>query len=279
MKRRIFVHGEQAHLDETIAAAIVIVAFPEDDFTVVRDSKAWVDADPTDFILDVGEKYDGKRLFDHHQKELPHTKENGSECAATLVAKVFAPWMLSDPRMATMLEMVRVLDTMGPNEFRKRYFDLDRYAIPMGLAEMFEEEPTATARAFAKVIAKRKYTGENMPQYKAWVKANSHRNENVLVLDADPWQHYPIRDDRGVTEAMTRIAEAEDDVMIYGYHRRNPGNRSLFRTAKGENDGYDLTHAKPQNETFTHANGFLQVFIPADDEEYIHLVNQSKPEQ
>lgn len=278
-KRRIYVHGQQAHLDETIASAIVISTHPEDDFEIIRDSKEWVNAAPEDFVLDVGEQYDNVRLFDHHQKSLPHTKENGSECAATLVAQAFAPWMFHDPKMAVMLEMVRVLDTMGPNQFKKRYFDLDQYTIPMGLAEMFEEAPTETAKAFAKVIAKRRTIGEKMPSYLKWLEENSCNDNAVLVIESNTNEAFSPQDDRGLLEAQTRHAEREGSVMIYGFHRRNPDCRSLFRTALGEDLGYDLTKAKPEDEEFTHVNGFIQIFRPKDENEFKKLVKAAEPEK
>lgn len=108
---KVVTHGGQAHADEVLAIALVMIkegiGSPYQlDISRVTDGRArdWPDAD---FVIDVGKDCDPrKRWFDHHQ----FPREASPACAFTLVARHYGVDMSRLP----WVEKLAVIDSKGP---------------------------------------------------------------------------------------------------------------------------------------------------------------------
>lgn len=274
MERKIYVHGRLAHADDLLAAAVVIYAHPNDEFEVIRDDGQAKNAGPDDFVLDCGMVYDGENHFDHHQLKVD--KEQGCECALTLVIKRFAPWILKDPMYSEFVESVRVLDTLGPNKFKKRYGTIRNVFQDASLQE-FMENPTAEASRTARQFQRREYTGTMIPTYMEWIKNHSRTEGKALVFTANQWETFDVKKDRsGFNEAVNYVTDEGGQYVTVGYDPDDNCN-VIFRTAAGEDAGVDLYKCNPEKLHFKHLGGFICKYFEQDPEEYRKLVAEAMP--
>lgn len=272
-KSRIFVHGLKAHADEMWACALLIASKPEIEFTeIIRDAKRIGEADGDDFILDCGMKYDGKHLFDHHQFE----STEDVDCSLSLIAKTFAPWVLSDHKFGKLIERVRVQDNFGVAEAEKKFGDSSSWLFAEQVSlELFAKEPMTAARILADGFVKRLAEISEVDELLKWIPQNSHTETvgrfKVLVIEHSPVQAgFSLT---GFNSASTIYAGKEKIEIIFGWNSDGSDSRTLFRTRCGK-DIY-FTEAKPENEVFCHNSGFLLIFDPAADDEYKELIIQS----
>lgn len=78
MIKYIFTHDGKAHLDELLACALLLSKYQQNNPVIIRDrnfkeNEIYRNVDKSRVIVvDVGDKYDGKIFFDHHQdKKIP----------------------------------------------------------------------------------------------------------------------------------------------------------------------------------------------------------------
>lgn len=270
-KRKIFVHGRAAHADDFMATAIIMYAHPGIDFEVIRDDSRLNEATEEDFVLDCGCVTDGVRKFDHHQLTVEPGK--GSECAATLVAHVYAPWMFTDPKYGPALESIRILDTLGPDWYTFFYNDLWDIFREDAIRR-FSAKPTEAARELAQTLTEREYTGKKMPDYQAWLRDNASLEDDVFVI-GNPWKVFdPAKDLKGLLEAIgyeTKTNQAKATVFWDNFDQC----WSLFRTWAGDQAGIDLARCTPAEPKFVHPAGFLCKFF-GDIEQWRGLYAQAK---
>jgi uncharacterized UPF0160 family protein len=98
-------HSGQFHADEVMACALLRLAAGQSHVAFIRsrDPKDWARAD---YVLDVGEKYDGIKWFDHHQFGFNEQRLDGSKYSCfgllwrvlgiTMLREVLAPFKLED---------------------------------------------------------------------------------------------------------------------------------------------------------------------------------------
>ena len=272
-KSRIFVHGLKAHADEMWACALLIASNPEIEFTeIIRDAKRIGEAGENDFVLDCGMKFDGEHYFDHHQFE----STEDVDCAFTLVAKRFAPWIFSDEKFGKLVERVRVQDNFGIPAAEKKFGkSADWIASEFVLIRFFEEEPLMVAEILADGFRKRVAEINEVEELLRWIPLNSHIETvgrfKILVIENSPFESgFSIL---AFNSASSVYAGNEKIEIIFGWNSDGSDTRTLFRTRLG-ND-IDFTHSTPESLVFCHSGGFLLIFDPADDEEYRRLILQA----
>ncbi|MBP5202875.1 MYG1 family protein [bacterium] len=274
-KSRIFVHGLKAHADDMWACGLLIASKPDTEFTeIIRDAKRVNEAADNDFVLDCGMKFDGVRFFDHHQFE----STDDVDCAFSLIAKTFAPWVLTDEKFGPVVERVRVQDNFGIAAAEKKFGNADEWIVSESvLTELFEKEPLKIAKILAEGFVKRLSDNLETKEAEAWIRKNTRielleNGINVLVCDTSPFKEgfsiiaYNAASSRYINEKKIEVA--------YGWNGDGSDARTLFRTKLGEKS-LDFTKSDPNAPVFCHNSGFLLVFNPSDDCEYRKLVFQA----
>ena len=275
IRSRIFVHGLKAHADEMWASALLIASKPEIEFTeIIRDAKRIGEATENDYILDCGMKFDGIRLFDHHQFKIA----DDVDCTFTLIAKVFAPWIFTDEKFGPLAERVRIQDNFGIAAAEKKFGNADEWIVSESvLTELFEKEPLKIAKILAEGFVKRLSDILETKEAEAWIRKNTHiellgNGINVLVCETSPFKEgfsivaYNAASSRYINEKKIEVA--------YGWNGDGSDARTLFRTKLGEKY-IDFTKSAPDAPVFCHNSGFLLVFNPSDECEYMKLVLQA----
>ena len=272
---RIFVHGLKAHADDMWASALLIASRPEIKFTeIIRDANRISEATENDFILDCGMKFDGIRLFDHHQLE--HTED--VDCTLTLIAKTFAPWVLTDEKFGRMIERVRFQDNNGVPAAEKKFGKSAEWITSeFVLIGLFEEEPLKIANMLAEGFRKRLAEIEETEKAEEWIKKNSHTEFlsgkiKVFVCEESPFKAgFSVK---ACNEATNKYIFANKIDISYGWNGDGSDTRTLFRT-KFSTNNFDFTKSDPYNAIFCHNGGFLLIFDPVDKYEYRKLIIQA----
>lgn len=74
--KKIITHSGKFHADDVFAVATLMLAFPDEEFEIVRTRDKEIIASG-DVVVDVGGEHDGKKFFDHHQVGGAGFRENG----------------------------------------------------------------------------------------------------------------------------------------------------------------------------------------------------------
>ena len=271
---RIFVHGLKAHADEMWACGLLIASKPDIEFTeIIRDAKRINEAVDSDFVIDCGMKFDGSRFFDHHQFK----NTDKVECALTLVAKTFAPWVLHDEKYAPLIERVRMQDNYGIPTAEQKFGNSSPWIVPeFTMVNLFEREPLKIANIVADGFRRRLSEIDEIKKVKEWIAANSHiemlgGGVRVFVCETSPFKAgFSIQ----AYNAASRDVINENRIEVaYGWNGDGSESRTLYRTGLGKE--IDFTKAEPEKPVFCHNGGFLLVFDPADDAEYGKIVLQA----
>jgi len=273
-KSRIFVHGLKAHADEMWACALLIASKPDIEFTeIIRDAKRIPEAADNDFVLDCGMKFDGEHYFDHHQFE----SSEDVDCTLTLVAKRFAPWVLSDEKFGHIAERVRVQDNFGIPAAEKKFGKSSSWlASEFVMISLFEKEPLRIAGILAEGFRNRLAETQEIKRAGEWLKSNSHIeiSENgikIMVVERSPFKEgFSII---GFNAASCVYSASAGAGIVYGWNSDGSDSRTLFRTSAGK--GIDFMNSVPERPVFCHSGGFLLIFDPAYDDEYRVLVQQA----
>lgn len=270
---RIYVHGGKAHADDTWACGVLIASVPGICTEIIRDQRAWQHAEPEDYIVDVGYKYDGQHCFDHHQLE----STPDVPCALTLVCRAFAPWLLDDLRYGPVFERIRVQDNFGLPVSDKQFGPSAPYTqAEWDMVADFEENPLETAKRIARAIQRRKKELGDIESAKTWLAEHSVIEMvgpiRTLTLSENPYAIYTIPAFNNACDALCAVNRVE---IVYGFDPGTEGShRTIFRT-RFAGGGIDLRRCQPETPVFRHKNGFLLIFDPVSSEEYKELIRQS----
>ena len=274
-KSRIFVHGLKAHADEMWASGLLIASKPETEFTeIIRDAKRISEAADNDFVLDCGGKFDGVRLFDHHQFE----STEDVDCTFTLIAKTFAPWIITDEKFGPLLERVRVQDNFGLAAARNKFGKGDEWIVSESvMIELFEQEPLKIAKILADGFLKRQSDILEIDKAEKWIRENSRIESlgsglNVLICCTSPFKEGFSA--IAYNAASSRYINENNIEVSYGWNGDGSDERTLFRTKLGEKY-LNFTKSDPAAPVFCHNSGFLLVFNPSDECEYRKLIRQA----
>ena len=108
MVRKIVTHGGQAHADDLLAVAVLLVKYPKAE--IYRADANYVEDKETVFI-DTGNKYDGVNFFDHHH-------DSALPASLILVLKEFFPEVPTD---IDEVQWISDWDTIGPFRAQQRW--------------------------------------------------------------------------------------------------------------------------------------------------------------
>ena len=274
----IYVHGQRAHADEMVAAAILVAAKGLDQYEIIRTQQEdFSDIGEEDYVLDTGGRHDGIKYFDHHQRE----DEVAGECAATLVAKAFAPELLTDGVWGDYLKRLALQDTKGLRAVetaigaRVSQFLL----MEFGLVKLFERSPKEAVELVADMIRDRMSFLASVRDAADWIEEFTEiisvEGHNALYLT----RNYAEEGIESfvINAAQAKILDANSVVATVSFDPRDPSGktRTLFRTRQGEDVGVDFNKATPAEPKFCHKGGFLLNFVPADEEEWKGLLVQA----
>jgi len=270
-KINIWTHNGSAHADEMLAISFLKAAKPGE-YEIIRSDKA---PDSFDIAIDVGGKYDGVSFFDHHQDD---PKVNG-KCSATLVAETFLPEIFEDRWWADFLKSLDIIDNRG---LFTAPVDRNTWLVAsqpvFALVKLFETEPDAVtdllAAAVKSVIENVRLIRETKKFLEEHTEVETVDGINILVmLENPPEVLAPL-----VGIAQKDLVETHDIDVVYGYDVRSygSGNRLLFRTERGT-DKLDFSRfAGKENVIFAHKAGFLLIFRPTSEGDYIDYINGAR---
>lgn len=271
---RIFVHGLKAHADEMWACGLLIASKPDMEFTeIIRDAKRVNEATENDFVLDCGMKFDGIRCFDHHQFRI----SKNVDCTFTLIAKTFAPWVLTDEKFGPLAERVRVQDNFGIAAAEKKFGRSGGWIGPENiLVGLFEKIPLTVANQLAAGFRTRLAEIRETEKVEKWLETNMRVGTigdklRVLICENSPFKAgFSIN---ACNTASRKYINKGKAAVVYGWNSDGSDARTLFKTSFGKE--IDFTKACPENPLFCHSSGFLLVFNPSNDCEYVKLALQA----
>ena len=280
-KNRIYTHGGVAHADEIMACALLTLKKGEAEILRINNYRDLPES-PKDneYIVDVGEKYDGKQYFDHHQRE----EEVRDDCAATLVAKTFYPEMKDHPVLGPVLNRINVQDNGGPGRVARELGVEMRDISPFmffesGLKHQFAENPETVTNMVAAMVKQVLDFDEEVASATEWLMENFTvevvNGVRVLVNTVNPYTaDLPFGQD-ALNAAKTAIVEAEGVHVDYTFSARDNGqSRELYRY-NNATDLLDFNNSNPSSPGFCHRNGFILKFKPADENEWKRLIEEA----
>ena len=277
---KIYTHASKAHADEMLACAILLAVHPEESFEIHRvfgEKDLPQDLGERDFIVDIGMSHDGERRFDHHQED----GDVQGHCAATLVAKRFAPKLPEDPAWRDFLGRVSTQDNHGIKAVEESFGGARLGSLLMlewKLVSQFEKSPLAIATLVSEMIKDSLNHIETVEIAKFWVSQNTQvvmvGQVKALVLHHDP--RIDGVDPAAVNAATGAMLDREGIHVSVSFDPRNPAGevRTVFRTRNGEGV-LDFNFARPSNPVFCHKAGFLLNFVPQDEREWEQIVSDS----
>jgi hypothetical protein len=280
MSYTIITHAGKAHADELLASALLRLHKGEPPLSVERifseEAARRIREGQTGeglYYLDCGLAYDPARnLFDHHHdRELPSS--------AFLVLEEFFPG-LKGTELHDYIRLVSKVDNEGPkslNDFES--LDESRFYFTMSnklMLKAFESQPAALIELFAASLEDNMAFEKQKALAREWIEEEENVSlrmvHGCLVLRFNK---------RPPEELIVPIRAVDDEIVdthnvevVYSFDDRDERARSLFRTFHGH-EKVDFTLCRPENPQFCHQNGFLMKFIPASEEEWKDLVEQS----
>ena len=279
---KVYTHSNKAHTDEVLACALCHLLYQKrgskGEFEIFRVIKEDLPStlEKGDFIVDIGEVYNGVDRFDHHQDAL----DVKGECAATLVAKTFFPTLVEDPIWGPLLNRVAIQDNQGLKVLEKTLKGLAPFLIlEWGLVSLFETDPLKVTLLISTMIKDRMSFLAKVGEAKEWLKNHSEtvqlgvRGYEVLCISDNPKQDG--YDSSVVNVAQSPILNSKPVIAVYGWDPRASRRRTLFRTKYGMEIGVDLTKAIVESPYFCHKGGFLLTFYPSSTTEWIAALKTS----
>lgn len=273
----IYTHNGKAHSDELYAVAI-IKATHDGPFKVHRVATV-PELEQDDFVVDIGMKYDGERLFDHHQFDTRMMKHS----AATLVADRFAKSLLLHRDWSEVLNRVAAVDIGGPSamdismEQAKPYIKLE-----WALVSMFERDPDTASDMLASIIRSELEEidrfNQEVVKAKEWIEKYSaiHGIKTIRALEVTRDPAEDGLSDAAVQAAQSHYLEQHEISVVYSWDPRDPERklRRLFQTQYGSGK-VDFRRSNWENKYFCHTTGFLFTFHPTHSREWVEIVSKS----
>lgn len=263
----IITHPGSSHFDEFFALCLILAAHPDTDFTIERREPTPGEvADPSIWVVDIGEDYDpSKRNFDHHQN---------IEISASfvLVAKALGfadtlsslPWWRFKDRI-DRFGPVKVGAEIGTSELRTTYSPMEGWML-----DMFAKSPNAFTDIMRTFGQKAIDSAQRLTdQLALW--ANARRVEvdgyGVLIGDTD--------ESEGAQEFNVR--QADPAAICVTQDSRGEGWK-LLRFDNAPEVDFAKLQGRPEIK-FAHKTGFVaktQDRLPVD--EVLALIRQALPE-
>ena len=281
MPYAVITHAGKAHIDEILAAAVLAVHLGEPPSEVRRmnsadaaDMVAAGDVPENAWVIDCGMAYNpGKRLFDHHQdRNLPS--------AALMLFRHCFP-ELAGTDLEARFETVSKVDTRGvrsliETELTSESRDYWSFSQQL-LTKAFESDPAAALRVASLGLTEKIVFEEHKKAAAEWIAVPGR----LVAADIDGLAALEYKDapPEGIADGLKGIdggiIERLGAVVVYGFDKTDPGIRTLYRTDIGH-DLIDFTQSSPKDALFNHQGGFLLRFRPADEEEWMRIVRDSR---
>lgn len=262
---RIVTHSGQAHADDIMAIALIIIkegwALTDVEIVRINDGKA-ADFEDAEFVVDVGREHDSKMgWFDHHQ--LP--SDAPPKCAFTLVADYYGierakmPW----------IDRLELLDSKGPNAWFRSVYG----RAPKGNKELNEALGTIDVFSWFTRVANRGH--ENQSAFRdaislatRWLgmelEYHDRRDENfayakgnleIIKMDGFSIAFFKQRAMRGINDVLDGLTENDPSVIVTGKLDDRGDGYSAMRL----NDDLRVDFLRRKGEegcVFAHENGF-----------------------
>ena len=269
---KIFTRGLKAHLDDMLAAALLIAAKPELEFTeIIRDEERLNEARENDFVIGCGGESDGTRKFD--PAKIKSKGRSKKECALGLVAKAFAPELLDDKKFVHLMKYVMAQETSGiPAD--KKQFGASQLEYAYGLkVSLFEKMPLTVAEELANDFREKLAEEEEVKAAGNWLKENAHIEWQrfiikVMVCDESPFNKGFSKS--ACKEAIKRYVKANKICVLYGWKSDGSDMRTLCGSQLGKRC-FDFTKAVPDDAVLCHKGGVI--FKPKNALEYRQLID------
>ena len=250
---RIFTHGGKAHADEVLAAALLIAARPDLNFTeIIRDEERLDEATKNDFIL-MGANADG---------------------ILSGVAEAFAPCLLNDEQFGSLIENIRSQKASENPGYEEKSGESFQYYLSECLVRSYERRPLMVAEELSIGFKERLAEIEEEQVVENWLKAHIHIEWRRLVIKVIVCEGSPYEEGfskRACDKVLDKYLNDNNEVFVfYGWDSDGSGKRTLQVSKAGE-DSFDFTKARPDYVVFCRKD--IVVFKPADENEYKHLID------
>ncbi|VFQ46246.1 MYG1 family protein [Desulfoluna butyratoxydans] len=268
MTELIITHPGSSHFDEFFALCLILAVHPDTDFTIERrEPTAEEVADPTIWVVDIGEEYDPeKRNYDHHQNiELSASFVLVAEalgCAASLSS---LPWWRFKDRI-DRFGPAKVGAEIGTTELRTTYSPMEGWVLDMFAADPDSLIPIMRRFGRKALDSARKLTD----QLELWSNAKrvTINGYGILIGDTD--------DSEGAQE--------------FNFRQADPAAVCITRDSRGDgwklmrfDNAPEVNFAKLQGRPdirFTHKTGFVaKTNERLPEAEVLELVRLALPEQ
>ncbi len=272
VKKKILVHDGSFHCDDVCAVAVLSLLF-NGQIEIIRSREAAKIA-TADYVLDVGGKYDGLHLFDHHQESI--LRDNGVPFAAFgLVWRSFGEVLCGgSDRVAKIIDQ-ELVQPCDANDNGYSFFTacdtLSPFALP-DLIHIFNntwkekdrkaDQVFADLVEFAKGVIARKIV-RTIAQIDAEVKIKKIYNESndkkILVFD----DSYPARDllFSDLLDVIFTVTPGNDDKWRVEGVRQQPNSyklrKSLPKKWAGLRDEELQAVSGVSDAVFCHRNLFM----------------------
>ncbi len=280
MPYTIITHAGKAHIDEVLAIAALSVHRDEYPAEINRrNSNEAAELVNTGripancWVIDCGLKYEPeRRLFDHHQdKELP-------SAALMLFTHLFPELDGSD--LHSFFQLVSKVDTRGARSLEdsetvgesRDYWSFSQQI----LVRLFEKDPLAVIDIFARGLSEKIKFEEVKKAAAEWVDFPGRLiTEELSGISALVYtEHPPVEVFDGLHGIDRKIIEDNNAHIVYGYDKKDPSIRTLYRTDIGH-ELLDFTRTEARNPVFSHQGGFLLRFRPKDRDEWRRIIAEA----
>ncbi len=255
-------HSGQAHLDEVLAIAGIIIAkgLSLDSVQVTRTFDTKEASEGYDYVVDFGGNFNGYSHFDHHQGGL----DVEGKSAFGLVVDSMEE--LSGLRSGALVQRVNYQDNNGPKATIAKLLNSDaNLSTWFGSFELLEQmmlsEFTGGDIQFTLKMATKVIEGElAKADAKAEAEAKILMSEiieieglKILLLDFDLVSNpsYFV-----IGNAVSAKYCSGNDIDLILGKGRNPNQFSLVRTSVGLDHGLDL-HVLKEKVDYAHPGGFI----------------------
>lgn len=280
-ENRIYTHGGVAHSDEMLACALLSIAKGTSEVIRVKDNdQIPPDLEENEYIVDTGGKYDKEKYFDHHQDE---EAVNG-KCAATLVAETFFPEMLDHKKLGPFLKRIELQDNGGAKNIESEFgFDMRDLSpfmfLESGLKKEFEQNPTAITKLIASIVQNILDFDKEVEAAVKWLNTTTRietiNGIKILVNEINPYgANLPFGQD--ALNAAKKSINFEKVNIDYTFCERDNGKSQILYRCDNAYNLVDFNQSTASNTLFCHKNGFLLRFIPEDENEWKHLIEEAQ---
>ena len=273
-KAKIFLSGLKARVDEVLATALLIASKPDIEFTeIIRDESRLDEVGEDDFVIGCGLDFDGVRFFDHHIFESLVYYDSD----LTLIAKAFAPSLLTDEKFGPLIERVCDDENFGNNSLEDRSDGAPQCLLGSVLLSFFERMPLAVATETAKRFRERLCELNEIELAEKWLEEHTGVTELFGVLDLLVCDKPPF----GQGFSIAAYEAAIDKYMVekkvhasYEWAGDGSDNR-IIRVSNRGKECFDFRKVSLEHEVLPHKDGSMLVFKPADETEFKEVIRQA----